>query len=301
MGSNKHDKAEAAGDMLVKIWDLCERSADSEETLKEVAAMLEAMPFDHAEFVSSLPEHAGWRATWEYPGFLMWSKPGVDYIMCATPDFHEGGVIAVGVQDSQGDPVEIEGVTDVEWKRGPTRTPESYMARIIPMLGRVATYADEQAVRRAAALAKTEIPDGGSYDGSDVFDDVIKAMQNAESIGGPDGQKYIALMERIAAEATKRAANYRARFEIQLRPMCPKCTSMGTDDIEIKETYTAYHPVVEVDAVGKLAVRNALATGCPSEHFDDGKSDFVAFCRSCLHEGTPQSFGLGDPAEWEWV
>ncbi len=240
-----------------------------------------------AAFVAKLPAHAGWRASWEFPGFVMWSKPGHDYILCATPDYHEDGKIAIEVQNREnGRHVEIEGVDDIDWPVS-GRTPESYMERIPAMLDLVA------ALRRD--------PTYDMVQGGDIFDNVVKAMQNAEEAGGPEGDSYIALMERIAAEATKRAATFRAQREVKLAPMCPKCTSTGTDDIEIRETYSAYHHVVEVDEHGKLAVRNALATGCPSEHFDDGKSDYVATCRSCLHEGTPESFGLGDPSEWDWV
>lgn len=43
-----------------------------------------------------------------------------------------------------------------------------------------------------------------------ILEGVLNAMQSAEEIEGPEGVEYVALMERIAAEATQRATNYRA-------------------------------------------------------------------------------------------
>jgi hypothetical protein len=39
-----------------------------------------------------------------------------------------------------------------------------------------------------------------------IFRNVIDAMQPAEELEGPTEQEYIRLMERIAADATQRAA-----------------------------------------------------------------------------------------------
>ena len=49
------------------------------------------------------------------------------------------------------------------------------------------------------------------YDGADIFEDFIAAIQNAEEIG-PEGMDYVCLMEKIAAEATRRAAVVRVRL-----------------------------------------------------------------------------------------
>jgi hypothetical protein len=48
---------------------------------------------------------------------------------------------------------------------------------------------------------------------NEIFSAVLAAMQDAEDLGGPEGSEYIELMERIAKEATQRAANARAVFE----------------------------------------------------------------------------------------
>ena len=44
----------------------------------------------------------------------------------------------------------------------------------------------------------------------EIFVDVLEAMQNAEELGGPEGQEYSDLMEAIAAEAKTRLENYQA-------------------------------------------------------------------------------------------
>lgn len=44
---------------------------------------------------------------------------------------------------------------------------------------------------------------------TEIYNDVLTAMQNAEEMGGPEGTDYIELMERIAIEATQRANNCR--------------------------------------------------------------------------------------------
>ena len=134
----------------------------------------------------------------------------------------------------------------------------------------------------------------------DVFGDVMAAMQNAEEAGGPEGTDYIELMRKIADEATRRAAVYSERLTPTLEPKCPKCSTTALDDMEVRETYSAYHPVKEV-VDGKLFVSNALTVTCPSEQFDEGKGDYEVCCKSCTHTGTPESFGLGDSSEWEWL
>lgn len=164
-------------------------------------------------------------------------------------------------------------------------------------ISRILAALDSAPTGLRGALGATQ----GRGEGSgDVFDDVIAAIQNAEEAGGPEGKEYIDLMERIAAEATKRANVYRTTLAPKV-PCCPKCTSTALDDFEVRETYSAYHPVKFRDDRGRIAVENALSTTCPSEHFDDGKGDFVATCRSCMHEDTPESFGIGSPDEWEWI
>ncbi len=44
--------------------------------------------------------------------------------------------------------------------------------------------------------------------GQQIFARVIEAMQDAEEIGGPEGQDYLDLMQSIAAEAQRRMKTY---------------------------------------------------------------------------------------------
>jgi hypothetical protein len=93
--------------------------------------------------------------------------------------------------------------------------------------------------------------------------------------------------------------------EVQTAPVespkcvCPQCGEGALEQFEIMETYTAYHPVRGISSIGELEVENALSTGTPGEHFDDGASDYRVHCRSCQHDGTPEAFNL--PANWDWV
>lgn len=81
---------------------------------------------------------------------------------------------------------------------------------------------------------------------------------------------------------------------------CPKCGNEDPERVEIRETFSAYHPIGEFTA-GKLFVKNALATPCPSTQFDDGAGDYVVVCKECVHEDTPEAFGLPASNDWEWV
>ncbi len=121
----------------------------------------------------------------------------------------------------------------------------------------------------------------GSYEEAvDQFNDAID-------------DEHIEISEGVTVVAAEPAPDPR-------EPKCPKCSTIATDDMEIRETFHGYHPVHGVKD-GRVEVQNALSVTCPSEHFDDGESDYEAHCRSCLHSGTPESFGLGDPSEWVWV
>ena len=53
-------------------------------------------------------------------------------------------------------------------------------------------------------------------DSEEIFRSVFEAMQPAEELGGPTGDDYLALMERIAKEATERANVYRSTLVLEL-------------------------------------------------------------------------------------
>lgn len=67
---------------------------------------------------------------------------------------------------------------------------------------------------------------------------------------------------------------------------CPKCKS--NEHLTVTETYTAFHPYNPTTH----HATNALGVTCPSEHFDDGNSDYGAQCHSCHHGGTLAEFGM---------
>lgn len=80
--------------------------------------------------------------------------------------------------------------------------------------------------------------------------------------------------------------------------ICPNCGEGAIEEFEITETFSAYHPIRGIKN-GVLHIENALGTSSPSSHFDDGSEDYRVHCRSCQHDGTPESFGL--PEQWDWV
>jgi|SaaInlLV_10m_DNA_1039704.scaffolds.fasta_scaffold07158_6 hypothetical protein len=47
---------------------------------------------------------------------------------------------------------------------------------------------------------------------NEIYLDVFAALQQAEEIGGPEGQDYIDLMERIKSEVETRIANAKELF-----------------------------------------------------------------------------------------
>lgn len=53
---------------------------------------------------------------------------------------------------------------------------------------------------------------------SDIMADVLRAMQDAEEIGGPEGAEYVTLMLDIAGEAIKRAQNCASTMKITSAP-----------------------------------------------------------------------------------
>ena len=133
--------------------------------------------------LAALPAYNGWRAHWEYPGYVAFHRKGSPSVF-ATPDYHERGQISCEVEYSSGHQRPLD---NAPWpRRG--RTPEAYMAIMRPVLD------------KAAPLSDTS---------DDIFEDVMRAMQQAEEMGGPEGAQYVALLERIAHEAQRRANTMR--------------------------------------------------------------------------------------------
>jgi hypothetical protein len=134
--------------------------------------------------LAALPAYNGWRAHWEYPGYVAFHRKGSPSIF-ATPDYHERGQISCEVEYSSGHQMPLD---NAPWPRK-GRTPEAYMAIMRHVLD------------KAAPLSDTS---------DEIFEDVMRAMQQAEELGGPEGAQYVALLERIAHEAQRRADTMRA-------------------------------------------------------------------------------------------
>jgi len=58
-------------------------------------------PSDH-DLSTQLPEHNGWRATYEYPGFVNYAHPDSDVMVCASSDFNGDGKLDIQIQTTDG-------------------------------------------------------------------------------------------------------------------------------------------------------------------------------------------------------
>ena len=46
-----------------------------------------------------------------------------------------------------------------------------------------------------------------------IYHNILNAMQEAEEMGGPEGEEYVRMMNAIAQEATKRARTAQANYD----------------------------------------------------------------------------------------
>lgn len=148
-----------------------------------------------AKFCAELPTYGLWKASWEFPGYICWTRPGLDVIVFATPDWetkHEE--ISIDVQSRDGNPIssDPDSCRSIIWPEG-HRSVASYMKYVGQVLGRV----------EGRYLLK---PRDGQYQGRDMYDAVMAELQNAEEMGGPEDENYVALMEEIARMAAHRAS-----------------------------------------------------------------------------------------------
>lgn len=83
-----------------------------------------------------------------------------------------------------------------------------------------------------------------------------------------------------------------AGYEIDVPlPRCPSCGCSNLDEICVKETFSAHHPIRVADKTGAV-VANALGTPSPSQYFDDGEGDYEGHCHKCGHTGDCRSFNI---------
>lgn len=84
-----------------------------------------------SDLLADLPEHNGWRATYEYPGFINYSHPDSDVMVCACSDFNGDAKLDIQIQTTDGRSFD-DGENEVWPHEG--RTPEKMFARIRPYL-----------------------------------------------------------------------------------------------------------------------------------------------------------------------
>lgn len=163
-------------------------------------------------FTVALPTYRGWRAYWEHPGYISWSHPQrPKFAVHATPDWSTPGEVSIEAMKNveTGTYADLSGVVvNPRWplsqRRDPTGCVSQYMAIVQPVLDRF-------------------MPPAPSFARS-IFDNVLEAMQDAEEAGGPEPYDYVVLMQKIAAEATKRANaclemhTARANLSVLMRP-----------------------------------------------------------------------------------
>ncbi len=87
-------------------------------------------PQRNQALVAALPEHNGWKAAWEYPGYIAFHRAGSPDVF-ATPDYHERGEISVEVHDRNG--LLTTEHPNIVWPCA-GRTPEAFMALMRPVL-----------------------------------------------------------------------------------------------------------------------------------------------------------------------
>ena len=92
---------------------------------------------------AKLPEYNGWRSAYEYPGFVSYSHPDSDYVVCAASDFNGDGKLDIQIHTADfGLSLDDDGENDAWPLEG--RTADKVFARIRPYLDRYLTRATKE-------------------------------------------------------------------------------------------------------------------------------------------------------------
>ena len=83
------------------------------------------------ELQIDLPKYKGWRSTYEYPGYIHYSHPESDVVVCTTSDFNGDAKLDIQIQTTDGRSFD-DGENDPWTHEG--RTAEKLFARIRPYL-----------------------------------------------------------------------------------------------------------------------------------------------------------------------
>lgn len=89
-------------------------------------------PVPDSELQAALPEHNGWRSTYEYPGFINYSHPDSDVEVCAASDFNGDAKLDIQIQTADFGKSLDDG-ENAPWPHE-GRTAEKLFARIRPYL-----------------------------------------------------------------------------------------------------------------------------------------------------------------------
>lgn len=54
------------------------------------------------ELQASLPEYKGWQSSYEYPGFVSYTHPDSDVMVCASSDFNGDSKLDIQIQTTGG-------------------------------------------------------------------------------------------------------------------------------------------------------------------------------------------------------
>lgn len=60
-------------------------------------------------------------------------------------------------------------------------------------------------------IVREELEEGSGYSGPGqrIYDDVMAALQQAEEMGGPEGEDYLKLMRAVKADVEQRMRNFK--------------------------------------------------------------------------------------------
>jgi len=88
-------------DLYDRTFDHCVDAVMKFVTMRRKTKTAKATEID-AAFCATLPEHEGWKATWEYPGFIAWHHAGVPFTILINQDEEKPTRLLVDRQDPDG-------------------------------------------------------------------------------------------------------------------------------------------------------------------------------------------------------
>ena len=81
-----------------------------------------------------------------------------------------------------------------------------------------------------------------------ILANVVRALQDAEEIGGPDGVQYIELMQAVSKEANDRIANYRENRKNEVILKAQNGLKEVSDKLQ-KFVYLDFDPILILETI----------------------------------------------------